>query len=131
MTLLGHFLGVHGGTARFADDLAASVTWGDARRADLNGLVERTCDAGGWPRPELPDPEPFDGGAPPATLDLAGLGAVIFAAGYRPAYSDWIEIPGAFDALGFPRHENGRSTAAPRACTSRACTSSARASRRC
>ena len=112
VTLLGHFLGVAGGTARFADDLAAGVAWGDARRADLNRLVERTCDARGWPRPELPDPEPFAGGEPPGELDLAGFGAVTFATGYRPAYTDWIDVPGASDRMGLPRHANGRSTAA-------------------
>ena len=112
VTLLGHFLGVHGGTARFADDLAASVAWGDARRADFNEFVARTCDERVWPMPELPEPEPFDGGAPPETLELSDLGAVIFATGYRPTYAEWIDIPGAFDELGFPRHTNGASTVA-------------------
>ena len=107
VTLLGHFLGVHGGTARFADDLAASVAWGDARGADLNGLVARTCDERGWPQPDLPAPEPFDAAAPPEQLDLAGFGAVIFATGYRPAYTGWIAVPGAFDERGFPLHADG------------------------
>jgi putative flavoprotein involved in K+ transport len=88
------------------------VAWGDARRADLKGLVERTCDDRDWARPELPDPEPFTPGDPPQELDLSRFGAVVFATGYRPAYSEWIDIPGAFDEFGFPRHENGTSTVA-------------------
>ena len=111
VTLLGRFAGASGTTARFADDLAASVAWGDARRADFNGLVERTCGARGWPAPELPDPEPFVGRSP-LELDLRTVGAIVFATGYRPAYAGWIDVPGALDEHGFPLHEDGRSTAA-------------------
>jgi putative flavoprotein involved in K+ transport len=85
---------------------------GDARRSDLNGLVERTCDARGWARPELPDPEPFTADGAPLELDLTGFGAVIFATGYRPEYARWIDVPGAFDERGFPLHADGASTAA-------------------
>ena len=38
---------------------------------------------------------------------------MILTAGYRPDYARWVGVPGAFDALGFPLHEAGRSTAAP------------------
>jgi len=112
VTLAGRFLGVTDGRARLADDLAESVAWGDARRADLNTLVERTCDARGRPRPELPDPEPFDAGGAPEEVALSGLGAVVFATGYRPDYAGWIDVPGAFDERGFPLHAEGASTAA-------------------
>ena len=111
VTLLGHFLGASGRRARFADDLAGSVAFGDARRADFMGLGARTCEARDWTPPEAPDPEPFDGAAP-EELELAGFGAVMFATGYRPAYARWIDVPGAFDRLGLPLHEGGRSTAA-------------------
>jgi putative flavoprotein involved in K+ transport len=111
VTLAGRFLGVSDGRARFAGDLAESVAWGDARRADLNTLVERTCDARGRPRPELPEPEPFDAAGAPAELDLDGVGAVVFATGYRPDYG-WIDLPGGFDERGFPLHAEGASTAA-------------------
>lgn len=44
-------------------------------------------------------------------LDLSGVGAVVFAGGFRPDYG-WIDVPGAFDELGFPVHADGASTAA-------------------
>jgi Pyridine nucleotide-disulphide oxidoreductase len=110
VTLVGRFLGAEDGRARFADDLAESVAWGDARHRQFGALVaklaaERGLAAG------LPEPPPFDGGAP-ASLDLAGVGAVVFAGGFRPDYGSWVEIPGAFDELGFPLHDEGASTAA-------------------
>ncbi len=61
--------------------------------------------------PNLPDPEPFDGGAP-ESIELAGLGAVVFAGGYRPDYG-WIDLAGGFDDLGFPLHADGMSIATP------------------
>jgi len=112
VTLTGHFLGASGHTARFADDLARSVAWGDARRGELKGLVERTCDARGWEPPELPDPEPFVADGAPEELGLERFGAVIFSTGYRPDYARWIDVPGAFDERGFPLHGDGASTAA-------------------
>ena len=111
VTLLGRLLGASGHRARFADDLTGSVAWGDARRADLKGLVERMCDARGLLPPELPDPEPFIADDAPAELDLSNFGAVVFATGYRPAYAGWIDLPGAFDERGFPFHVDGASTA--------------------
>jgi putative flavoprotein involved in K+ transport len=46
-------------------------------------------------------------------VDLNGLGAVVFAGGFRPDYSSWVHCPGAFDQLGFPIHEEGASTVTP------------------
>ena len=45
--------------ARFADDLAASVAWGDERRADFVALMRTLVAERGLPEPELPDPEPL------------------------------------------------------------------------
>ena len=112
VTLVGHFLGASGRRAGLPKTSPRSVAWGDARHADFMGLVTRTCDARGLAHPPAPAPEPFRADGAPEELDLGGVGAVIFATGYRPAYG-WIDVPGAFDELGFPRHENGRSTAAP------------------
>ncbi len=61
--------------------------------------------------PEVPDPEPFDGRSP-EELDLAGFGAMVFTGGFRPDYG-WIDVPGVTDDLGFPRHVDGASIAAP------------------
>lgn len=61
--------------------------------------------------PEMPDPPPFKVDPPPV-IDTAGLGAVVFASGFRPAYSDWVAFP-AFDDMGFPVTEEGASTVVP------------------
>ena len=112
VTLLGHFTGVDGHTARFAPDLGESVAWGDERNGELMDSVREHATEQGVPAPDIPEPEPFDGSAP-EELDLRGFGAVIFAGGYRPAFDSWIDCPGAFDELGFPVHDEGASTAAP------------------
>lgn len=111
VTLLGHFEGATGRTARFAGDLAVTVAWSDDRYRDLMGLVRKVVASGGLPAPVIRDPEPFDPAAP-TELDLSGIGAVIFAGGFRPDYQRWIDIPGAFDDLGFPIHVEGTSSAA-------------------
>ena len=110
--LLGRLESCAGSHARFADDLAASVAWGDQRRADLLGLVRRLVADRGLPEPELPDPEPLRV-EPPREVDLTGFGAVLFTTGFRPGYARWVAVPGAFDALGFPVCEGCASTAAP------------------
>jgi putative flavoprotein involved in K+ transport len=112
VTLLGHFLGAEGRHARFAPDLGASVAWGDERNAQLMDLVRKLVTERGLPRPEIPEPEPFNGEAP-EELNLSGFGAVVFAGGFRPDYESWVRVPGAFDELGFPVHEEGASTVAP------------------
>ena len=38
---------------------------------------------------------------------------MIFAGGFRPGYAEWIDVPDAFDALGFPLQVDGASTVAP------------------
>ena len=111
VTLLGRFLGAEGRRARFAADLCGSVAWGDERRADLVERCRKLADARGLPQPELAEPEPF-GAEGPEELDLEGFGAVVFAGGYRPDYERWVDVPGAFDANGFPLHREGASVAA-------------------
>jgi putative flavoprotein involved in K+ transport len=112
VTLLGHFLGADGRRARFAPDLGESVAWGDERNAQLMDLARKLVAERGLPSPEIPEPEPFSGEAP-EELDLHGFGAVVFAGGFRPDYESWVSLPGAFDELGFPIHEEGASTVAP------------------
>jgi putative flavoprotein involved in K+ transport len=109
VTLVGHFLGADGESARFAPDLGETVAWGDARYRELMELVRKTAARLGLPRPETPDPEPFDGRAP-EVVSLAGFGAVIFAGGFRPDYQSWLPWAAAFDDLGFPIQTDGAST---------------------
>ena len=111
VTLLGHFLGADGRRARFAPDLGDSVAWGDERNAQLMDLVRKLIAERGLPRPEIPEPEPFNADAP-EELKLSGFGAVVFAGGFRPDYESWVRFPGGFDDLGFPVHEEGASTVA-------------------
>ena len=109
--LLGHLVEVEGRRARFADDLADSVAFGDIRYEDTRNLLSAQLPVRGLPVPALPDPEPFHAD-PARELDLGGFGTVVFATGYRPDYARWIRFP-AFDELGFPLTEDGASTVVP------------------
>ena len=109
VTLVGHFLGATDRTARFAPDLADSVAWGDARYGQLMGLARNLVADRGIPMPDIAVPAPFDGSAP-ESVSLAGMGAVIFTGGFRPDYRSWLPWPHAFDDLGFPIQQDGRST---------------------
>ena len=110
--LLGHLAGSDGRAALFEPDLAASLAWGDERYAMLRELFGTYAGRSGVPIPELPDPAPLDY-EPPEEVDLSQFGAVVHAGGFRTAYESWVDIPGAFDELGFPLHESGESTVAP------------------
>lgn len=112
VTLLGHLVGADSRTARFAPDLAESVAWGDERHAQLAALFRKCAAEHGLPEPEMRELEPFvaDG---PDSVSLQGFGAVVFAGGFRPDYASWVHVPGAFDELGFPVHEDGASAVAP------------------
>jgi cation diffusion facilitator CzcD-associated flavoprotein CzcO len=112
VTLLGHFLGADGRRVRFAADLGETVAWADQRYARFMNLIREVAGERGIPEPEISEPEPFDNTAPDE-LSLDGLGAVVFAGGFRPDYSSWVHCPGAFDELGYPNHADGASTAAP------------------
>jgi putative flavoprotein involved in K+ transport len=112
VTLLGHFLGVEGRQGRFAADLAETVAFADQRNAKLMEGFRKAAARLRLPDPEIPDPEPIEVDTP-ELVDLSGLGAVVFAGGFRPDYGSWVHCPGAFDELGFPIHEEGASTVAP------------------
>ncbi|HAC47411.1 MAG TPA: FAD-dependent oxidoreductase [Chloroflexi bacterium] len=104
--LLGRFLGAEGSTLHFADDLAASVDFGDARWADIRGHIDAWCTRTGTPRPIYDLPPPMR--IPTRTeLDLAreGITNVIWTSGYRPEYG-WVEFP-VFDDMGFPIQTDG------------------------
>jgi putative flavoprotein involved in K+ transport len=112
VTLLGRITGVEGRHARFAADLGESVAWGDERLTQFMDRLLELVHERGLPPPELPEPEPFDPHAP-EELDLSAFGTVLFAGGYRPDYTSWVRVPGAFDEHGFPVHQEGESMVAP------------------
>ena len=107
--LLGHFIGVAHGRARFARDLAESVAFGDARYADVCELIRKTCAAASVRPPEMPPTPPFHADAA-ETLALNEVGTVIFTSGFRPDYASWVKFPQAFDDGGFPIQQDGSST---------------------
>jgi len=107
--LAGHFLGASGREVRFANDLAASMAWGDERNRELMGLVRRTAAERGIPVDDIREPGPFDPEAP-EHLSLDGIGAVLFAGGFRPDYRAWLPWADAFDEYGFPIQVDGAST---------------------
>jgi putative flavoprotein involved in K+ transport len=110
--LVGRFAGVEDGRVHFADDLHASVAFGDARYVELRDLLAANCAARSVPAPAMPDPKPFEAN-PPESLDLARVGAVIFTTGFRPDYTSWVAAPNAFDENGFPIQVDGSSTILP------------------
>jgi putative flavoprotein involved in K+ transport len=112
VVLAGHFLGAAGGRLRFAPDLAETVAASDERHTQFMDQVRELVAERGLDDPGIESPEPFDPNGP-EELDLAGLGAVIFASGFRPDYTSWLPWPEAFDELGFPVHVDGGSSVVP------------------
>jgi putative flavoprotein involved in K+ transport len=110
VTLAGHLTGVTSGKVTFADDLADSVAFGDARLADIRRILREHF---GDQMPDLPEPEPEPFVPdPPLHTDLAGLGSVVFTAGFRPDYARWVHFP-VFDNDGFPVTGDALTTAVP------------------
>ena len=110
--LLGRLTGVEGHRAHFADDLADSVAFGDARYADIRAMLSNQLAAKGMAVPELPDPPPFCAD-PPRELDLDGFGVVIYTTGFRPDYARWVRFP-ASRCHGLPAHPRWREHGRPR-----------------
>ena len=111
VVLLGHLVGVDGRRASFETDLLESLAWGDQKYMLLADLFDTSAAEAGIPTPGLPEPEPLEW-TPRETLDLTGFAGVVFAGGFRPDYASWVHIPGAFDDLGFPIHQEGASPVA-------------------
>jgi putative flavoprotein involved in K+ transport len=110
--LVGRFAGVEDGHLHFADDLSASVAWGDTAYRGFMDVVRRFTEQHELETPQIDEPPRFVA-QPPQRLPLSRFGTVIFAGGYRPAYRDWLPWTDAFDADGFPLHRDGQSTRVP------------------
>jgi putative flavoprotein involved in K+ transport len=107
--LLGRFAGADDSKIYFADDLAASVDFGDARLKDMLKAFDAHCSASGRGPVGLELPEPFRTKTR-SELDIAGedIGTVIWTSGYRPEYG-WVNLP-VFDEMGFPVQHDGCTT---------------------
>jgi len=112
VTLLGRYRAAADGQAHFAPDLLDSVEWGDFRYREFRELCWNLADERDVKRPDLGEPDFFDR-TMIESIPLENVGAIVFAAGFRPDYRSWVDVPGAFDPIGFPVHEEGQSTAAP------------------
>jgi putative flavoprotein involved in K+ transport len=106
--LVGHLRGIKGSRALFADDLADSVAFGDARYTDVRNLLMAEL---GEDAPSMPEPEPFRYDAE-TEVDLRGVGAVVLTAGFRPDYTSWVDFE-VFDELGFPVVSEDLATVVP------------------
>ena len=97
---VGRLAGFRGGRALFADDLAANIAKGVGFEAALVQGFDEHAGVSQAPAPtEVPElPEVRE-------LDLSGLGAIIWATGFRPDYG-WIELP-VLDPAGRPVHRRG------------------------
>ncbi|HSN44126.1 MAG TPA: NAD(P)/FAD-dependent oxidoreductase [Propionibacteriaceae bacterium] len=111
--LAGHVAAVENGRVTFAGDLAASVAFSDARWADLRDAIRGSQLALGRRAPSFSEVDPFDASAELVRLDLREIASILVTTGFRPAYRAWIDIPSAFDSMGFPRQVDGRSTIVP------------------
>jgi putative flavoprotein involved in K+ transport len=110
VVLLGRIAGLDGHRARFEDDLATSVAFGDAWWKDARRMLSDRLPAKGYRVPELPVPPPFRYTSV-TDFDLRDFGAVIFTSGYRPDFR-WVEFP-ICDELGYPITVNGASPHVP------------------
>jgi putative flavoprotein involved in K+ transport len=112
VTLLGRLEAARDGTMSFADDLAASLAYGDASYAAFLDKVDGHVERRGLDMPQeraarVRQPDPACLVAPIRHLDLgaAGIGAVIWSTGYGFDFG-WIDVP-VLDARGAPRHRAG------------------------
>jgi putative flavoprotein involved in K+ transport len=104
--LHGRFLGFDAGRALFEDDLDDGIAYGLKFERDWCKRWDDWADAAGLDLPEHPLGERAHSDAATALeLGREGIETVLFAGGFRPAFS-WIDLP-VFDELGFPRAERG------------------------
>lgn len=110
--LAGHFLGCEDEQAAFAPDLAQTIGFGDQAFGMVRDLICGAFERAGRELPEIPAPPPL-APRPLELLDLRPFSTVVVATGYRSSYTEWIDVPGIVDAMGFPLHDDGESTASP------------------
>jgi putative flavoprotein involved in K+ transport len=112
VTLLGRLVSERDGILNFASDLADSLARGDAAYSAFLDLVDAHVERNSIDLPADPAaravlPDPSCLAEPIQQLDLraAGIGAVVWATGYRFDF-DWIDLP-VLNAEGAPVHRGG------------------------
>jgi putative flavoprotein involved in K+ transport len=112
VTLLGKLGAARDGVMEFADDLAASLAYGDAAYRGFMDTADVHIERHKLAMPPEPAahtslPDPACVTDPMRRLDLkaAGISALIWATGYGYDYG-WIDMP-VLDAMGEPRHHRG------------------------
>jgi len=103
-TLHGHLQEIAGDQAIFEDDLDENIARSLEWERDLRARCDSYARDVGLDLPEhSPQPEgrATSSAATELHLEEAGIGTVLWANGYRPAFG-WVELP-IFDELGFPR----------------------------
>lgn len=108
----GHVGGVDGSTVGLAPDLPDTLAFADAGYRRIRELIVEGCRSTGREVPEMPEPAPLTV-VPVDEVPLRGLGTVVVATGFRSRYTEWIDIPGIVDELGFPVHVDGESAVSP------------------
>lgn len=107
--LLGRGRSVSGACLQLERNVAKSLADGDKEYNDfvewVEGQLYRFENAYAEPtvKKELPDPPES-----PSELDMekAGVGAIVFATGFKPDYREWIDLS-IFDGRGYPEQRRG------------------------
>jgi putative flavoprotein involved in K+ transport len=106
--LAGRLVAADGRRLRFAGDLPATIAGAQARMERLLRTIDGyLAHRGGEGAGPADPPAPFTAPAGPVELDLrrAGIGTVIWATGYQPAYP-WLRVP-VLDRHGEIAHHRG------------------------
>jgi putative flavoprotein involved in K+ transport len=113
--LVGLTVAFDDGTLRFAADLGANISSGDASYLSLLDEADAYVERNGLDLPEEPEarvfgPDPECVTDPLLELDLddAGVTSIIWATGFGADYS-WLQVD-AFDERGRPKHRRGVSS---------------------
>ncbi|PRY09758.1 MSMEG_0569 family flavin-dependent oxidoreductase [Kineococcus rhizosphaerae] len=107
MGLFGRLDDVRDGVAHFSPTLREALDHADSVAESIKDSIDRYVAALGLDAPTEPRYSPV--WAPPqeeaTTLDLAGVGSVVWSVGYRADHR-WVEL-GVFDGRGRPRQTRG------------------------
>jgi len=105
--IVGRLVGASERRARFSGSLAALTADADLRQHRLLDRIDRHVEEHGWADgcgpPDRPRRTRLP--SPPTEVDLAGVGTVLWATGYRPRYP-WLD-PALLDRSGRIRHVGG------------------------